>query len=102
MEPPVQTDEVETLPDWHTQTISEIRRRLETGDEGLSEEEALARSRIYGANSLPERKRTSGTIIFLRQFASPLIYILLAAGVLVVMEIYKFLMNRREIRAEAP
>lgn len=82
MEPPVPTDEGETLPEWHTQTISEIRQRLETGDEGLTEEEALARSRIYGANSLPERKRTSGTIIFLRQFASPLIYILLAAGVL--------------------
>ncbi len=82
MEPPVPTDEAETLPEWHTQTISEIRRRLETGDQGLSEEEAKSRSLIYGRNTLPERRETPAIVIILRQFASPLIYILLAAGVL--------------------
>jgi magnesium-transporting ATPase (P-type) len=67
---------------WHALRISEIRLRLKTQDAGLSEEEATDRARTYGKNSLPQRKSTGGAVIFLRQFKSPLIYILLAAGVL--------------------
>ncbi|MCQ1538204.1 hypothetical protein FTO68_04255 [Methanocalculus taiwanensis] len=82
MPPSPVTEDEEHVAEWHTLTISDIRRRLDTGDEGLTEEEAESRSLTYGRNSLPERKKTPAFIIVLRQFASPLIYILLAAGIL--------------------
>jgi len=50
--------------------------------EGLSDEEAARRLAEIGPNRLPERKSAGVAVIFLRQFLSPFIYILLvAAGV---------------------
>lgn len=51
--------------------------------EGLSKEEAKARLQKYGLNKLPEAKAENLAVIFLRQFQSPLIYILLAASFIV-------------------
>ncbi len=51
----------------------------ETGLLGLSEPEAAARLKQFGANSLPEKKPQSMWRRFARQFQSPLIYILLFA-----------------------
>lgn len=48
---------------------------------GLSASEAEARLVLYGANALPEAGPPSLVVVFLRQFLSPLIYILLAASV---------------------
>jgi len=48
--------------------------------EGLSEAEAAARLAQFGPNTLPEPQPPSLLVIFLRQFLSPLIYILLAAA----------------------
>ncbi|MFQ6184781.1 cation-translocating P-type ATPase [Sinorhizobium meliloti] len=47
---------------------------------GLSHEEARLRLTRFGSNSLPEPQASSLAITFLRQFRSPLIYILLAAA----------------------
>lgn len=51
----------------------------ETGLLGLSESEAAARLKQFGANSLPENKPQAAWRRFARQFKSPLIYILLFA-----------------------
>ncbi|MEY9626402.1 cation-translocating P-type ATPase [Sinorhizobium fredii] len=48
---------------------------------GLSDEEARSRFARVGPNTLPEPQASSLTTTFLRQFRSPLIYILLAATV---------------------
>lgn len=53
--------------------------KLGTSPEGLSAEEARRRLAVYGRNSLPQRKRRSLAALFLGQFRSPLIYLLLAA-----------------------
>ena len=47
---------------------------------GLGKDEVAERLRIYGPNSLPKPKPTSIAVYFLRQFYSPLIYILLLAA----------------------
>lgn len=49
--------------------------------EGLTAEEALKRLEQYGSNILPKAKPTSMITLFIHQFKSPLIYILLAASV---------------------
>ncbi len=61
--------------------IAEIQRRLSVSPEGLSGDEAQVRLRTYGRNVLSEEK-ISRLVIFLRQFNSILIYILIAAAVI--------------------
>jgi P-type Ca2+ transporter type 2C len=68
-------------PEWYCQSAEEALRGLGTTPEGLSEKEAAERIESYGPNRLPEEKRVSHVVILLRQFASPLIYILLIAAV---------------------
>lgn len=48
----------------------------------LSTQEAEERQKKYGENSLPEEKTASGLKIFLSQFANPLVYVLLCAGLI--------------------
>ena len=68
---------------WHTKTIPEIFNALHSREHGLTTEEAIKRLKKYGLNKLPEGKADSLFVIFLRQFQSPLIYILLAASMVV-------------------
>ncbi|MEY9329484.1 cation-translocating P-type ATPase [Sinorhizobium fredii] len=65
-----------TLPDLTS------RREALVGSEGvgLTEEEARLRLAQFGPNSLPKPRASSLAITFVRQFRSPLIYILLAAA----------------------
>jgi Ca2+-transporting ATPase len=57
---------------------------LETMPVGLTAQEAQEKLRQYGPNALPETKSRSFVLIFLRQFLSPLIYILLIAALVSV------------------
>ena len=66
---------------WHTLSSDNILRTLESTEQGLSKEEASRRIAVYGENRLPEAAVEGYPVIFLRQFASPLIYLLLAAAV---------------------
>jgi Ca2+-transporting ATPase len=50
---------------------------------GLSTQEAKSRLHTYGLNALPEAKQETWVVIFLRQFQNPLIYILLAAALII-------------------
>jgi len=66
---------------WHALTsgraLAELGTPLETG---LSLAEVQLRRTRFGPNALPEKQRTSRFIIFLRQFRSPLVYILFVAA----------------------
>ncbi len=53
---------------------------LQSSSHGLSLQEAAARLKKYGRNALPESKPPGICQVFLHQFSSPLIYVLLAAG----------------------
>ena len=67
---------------WHAKTPSEVLDLLRSREHGLTQEEAAGRFQKYGSNKLPEEKVDGLFIIFLRQFKSPLIYILvIAAGI---------------------
>lgn len=68
------------LPDWHTLMREEIEQRLGTGPSGLSTEEVEARLERYGPNVLQREARETRLTVFLRQFKSVLIIILIIAA----------------------
>ncbi len=72
------------LQQWSNREVSEILESLHSGEHGLSKEEAESRLKEYGPNKLPEAKTDNFALIFLRQFQSPLIYILFAAALAVL------------------
>ena len=70
---------------WHNLERKEIEKTLRTDiRKGLSEKEAKFRQLEFGKNKLPEEKPLSRLTIFLEQFKSPLTYILLVAGFVVL------------------
>ena len=66
---------------WYKLTVDEALDALKSRRSGLTEEEARARQLQFGPNELQRKKKTSPVIAFLKQFMSPLIYVLLAAGI---------------------
>ena len=67
---------------WHNLTVEEVLKNLDSTRSGLSEETVKERVNQYGLNELTSKGKTPAVIVFLRQFASPLIYILLIAAVI--------------------
>ncbi len=66
---------------WHSLPLEEVEKKLNTDfSNGLTEDEVKKRHRLFGLNALPEGKRRSVFGILLKQFVSPLIYILVIAG----------------------
>jgi Mg2+-importing ATPase len=63
-------------------TLSELLQKLNTSSDGLTSNEADARLQHYGPNSLKKQKRSGGLVLFLSQFKSPIILILLFAATL--------------------
>jgi len=70
---------------FHAQSLSYIFNKLQTSEYGLTNAEANRRLKEYGLNKLPEVKPDNLFFVFLRQFQSPLIYILLVASAVVFM-----------------
>lgn len=68
---------------WYQQTIEQVFSKLQSSTEGLANHEAILRLREHGPNALPEAKLPSTWLIFLNQFKSPLVYILLIVSVVV-------------------
>lgn len=66
---------------WHAEPADAVLAALSASGRGLSEDEVARRLREYGPNVLPEKGPTPLWLIVLRQFMSPLIYILVAAAV---------------------
>ncbi|MDO8871602.1 MAG: cation-transporting P-type ATPase [Methanoregula sp.] len=75
----------------HALPLESVRDALETSPQGLTVSEVQARRVLYGKNVLKEEK-TSRLVIFLRQFNSILVYILIIAAVisLIVSDIKDF------------
>ena len=69
---------------WHQLDIEQLLAKLQTGPEGLAEEDAARRLERYGPNEVAAEEVLQPIAILLRQVVSPLIYILLAAAVATV------------------
>ncbi|MBM3244671.1 MAG: HAD-IC family P-type ATPase [Candidatus Omnitrophica bacterium] len=65
--------------EWYQHSIEEVLAHLQASASGLTGQEAKARLDKYGLNQLLSKKRESKFLIFVKQFKSPLIYILLLA-----------------------
>jgi len=68
------------LPAPHARAAEEILAGLHCSPNGLSHVEATARLQHYGRNALPSVEPPGIARVFLHQFASPLIYVLVAAA----------------------
>ncbi len=69
---------------WYSLEIKEIYQKLNTSSTGISTSEALERQKEFGFNKMPSKKAPTWWLIFLHQFLSPLIYILIIAGIVSV------------------
>jgi magnesium-transporting ATPase (P-type) len=70
---------------WHALDVEEALARLDVDPAtGLEDDEVSARREHFGPNELAQDEPPSNLKILLRQFTSPLIYILLAAAVVTV------------------
>jgi Ca2+-transporting ATPase len=67
--------------DWEKIKLSAAYKKFESGKAGLTEEEAVKRLRRHGNNEIRRTTSVSPLRIFLSQFTSPLIVILIAAAV---------------------
>ena len=67
---------------FYTKSVEDTLSSLECTKEGLSSKEAKERIIHYGENSIPEGKKSSLFGIFLEQFKSPIIYVLLFAAII--------------------
>ncbi|MCX6740411.1 MAG: HAD-IC family P-type ATPase [Candidatus Parcubacteria bacterium] len=65
---------------WHNLELNEVFRLLGAKESGLNKEEVGRRLIKFGINKLPESPKASWIFILLRQFKSPMIYILIVAG----------------------
>ena len=66
----------------HAQTDSYLFEKLNTSKKGLEEKVVLEKRKEYGENVLPEAKKASPLILFLKQFKSPLVYVLILAAII--------------------
>ncbi len=67
---------------WHNLSADKALQSLDSRRSGLTEAEAKTRLLQYGPNLLKGKKKTPPVVVFLRQFLSPLIYVLLVAAVI--------------------
>jgi magnesium-transporting ATPase (P-type) len=72
-------------PRWHAESAGDVVDRLGSGDAGLSTDEAGHRLDVHGPNQLEEEPPPHPLVVLVRQFRSPLIYILLAAAAVTVL-----------------
>jgi len=65
---------------WHNLSVPETIKKLSSHKDGLGREEAERLLKKYGPNKLPEKRRFGALEIFVRQFKSPLVYLLIVAA----------------------
>lgn len=69
----------------HATPPADVLAALETSERGLSSQQAAERLQALGGNALPQIKPPGLAAIFLAQFKSPLIYVLLAAALVALL-----------------
>lgn len=67
---------------WYSLTEKEIFAKLDSNSEGLKSSDAKERLLRYGKNVLPKKKSDGPLKIFFMQFLSPIIFVMILAGVL--------------------
>lgn len=67
---------------WHAMTPAEVLERLDSSEDGLSEDEVLRRRAQYGLNQLVRAKPQNVLVRFLRQFHNILLYVMSGAAVI--------------------
>ena len=67
---------------YHQLPVEELITILKTNAGGLTQGEVTIRQKEFGLNSIPQPKTVSLLRLFFRQFLSPLIYVLIAAGII--------------------
>ena len=67
------------MMEYQKSELKEIYRDLNTSEKGLTSDEAKDRLQRYGLNELKETKKISALKIFLSQFSSPVVWILIVA-----------------------
>jgi cation-transporting ATPase F len=69
--------------EWHTKSIEEVSDILQVNvNEGLDLAEIEERRQKHGLNTVSKKKKEGSIALFIRQFSQPLVYILVAAGVI--------------------
>ncbi|MEM7815588.1 MAG: calcium-transporting P-type ATPase, PMR1-type [Candidatus Aenigmatarchaeota archaeon] len=66
---------------WNELSTKQVLEKLNSDEKGISEEESLIRLQKYGPNEIREEKKISKTEIFINQFRSTLVIILIAATI---------------------
>lgn len=69
---------------WYQISLKEVYHKLKTSEKGLNSEEAKNRLKQFGLNKLAEEEKINRLKILIHQFASPLIYILIIAGIVTI------------------
>jgi magnesium-transporting ATPase (P-type) len=69
-----------SLRAWHSVSPDQALNLLKVDEAGLDAGEVEVRRAVFGPNVLPRRERVSVLAIYLRQFKSPLVYLLLLAA----------------------
>jgi len=67
---------------YHSKTKEEIFKELKTSEKGLTQGQAEKRLREIGLNEISKQKKTPQILVLLKQFNSPLIYILFVAMII--------------------
>ncbi|RMD57908.1 calcium-translocating P-type ATPase, SERCA-type [Candidatus Woesearchaeota archaeon] len=67
------------MPDFHKLSAKEVLSRLGVSEGGLSTQEAQERLKKYGLNRIRKKKKVHPIVIFIDQFKSPMVWILLLA-----------------------
>jgi len=70
---------------WHTKTAEQVVTHFHSSSQGLLPGQVSEHRQTYGSNTLPEKKPDSIWLMYLRQFQSPLIYVLLVASILILL-----------------
>jgi P-type Ca2+ transporter type 2C len=65
---------------WHSKTVDEVFNETSSHHEGISQKEAEKRLLKYGPNVIEDEKRVHPLFVFLKQFKSGLVYVLIAAA----------------------
>ena len=72
---------IQTQAPWHFLALNDLKLNLGSTEKGLSKEESAKRLVEYGPNQLPQKPPVPLWTIVLRQFQSPLIYVLALAAI---------------------
>ncbi|MBW2985019.1 calcium-translocating P-type ATPase, SERCA-type, partial [Candidatus Woesearchaeota archaeon] len=67
---------------YHNEEIKGVFKELNTSEKGLTTKEAEKRVEKYGLNELKEKKKVTPLQIFLAQFKSPIVWVLIVAMVI--------------------